>query len=128
MTLVLTSFRRTLASLDRARELPRDDLVRDAVVKRFEYCYELSWKFIRRSLIESLGREAVDEVTRRDLFRMAAQHGLVSDPEDWFAYHTARNETSHMYDEDKANEIAALTDRFAIDARRLLGELERRNA
>lgn len=108
--------------------MPRDDLVRDAVVKRFEYCYELGWKFVRRALIESLGREPIDEVTRRDLFRLAAQHGLIADPERWFAYHTARNETSHMYDEDKANEIAALSDRFAEDARQLLEELERRNA
>ena len=127
MTLVLASLRRTLDSLDRACAAPRDDIVRDAVVKRFEYCYELSWKFVRRALIEMVGREAVDELSRRDLFRLAAQHGLVSDPEHWFAYHTARNETSHMYDEDKANEIATLSERFAGDARQLLEVLERRN-
>lgn len=54
MQLDLSSWKRALDTLERgiARSLatPADNEVRDAVIQRFEYCYELSWKMLKRHL------------------------------------------------------------------------------
>lgn len=44
----------------------------------------------------------------------------------WFAYHRARNDTSHAYNQAIAEEVYEVAGRFAPDARRMLDELERR--
>ncbi len=128
MTLDLSTLARAVRTLETALALERTEIVRDAVVKRFEFTYELCWKFMRRSLVDSEGTEAIDALSRRDLFRSAARRGLIHDPEPWFSYHSARNESSHTYDEPKADEVAKLAESFAVDARALLTALESRHA
>jgi hypothetical protein len=58
---------------------------------------------------------------------LAAESRLITNVENWFKYHTARNETAHTYDPSKAAEIYALAAPFAFDARKLLQVLEQRN-
>ncbi|HHJ12019.1 MAG TPA: nucleotidyltransferase, partial [Chromatiales bacterium] len=97
------------------------------VVQNFEFSYELAWKFIRRWLAHNLGPSEVEGVSRRHLFRLAAEHGLIDNVETWMGYHQARNLTSHAYNQTVAREIALLADAFARDAHRLLDALEARN-
>jgi nucleotidyltransferase substrate binding protein (TIGR01987 family) len=125
----LTAFQSALAGLNRAvaRSLaaPADEELRDAVIQRFEYTYELAWKSLRRYL----EREGVDELatfSKRDLYREAAARGLVADPAAWFGYQIARNETSHTYNAGKAREVHGKAVTFAVDAEQLLAELDRR--
>lgn len=121
--LILTPFERALASLFIVLELPKDEIVRDATIQRFEYTYELAWKMIKRHL-EWAGASEADSLTRKELFREAARVGLLADAETWFEYHQARNLTSHTYDELKAEEAYTAARSFAVDARRLLDELK----
>ena len=58
---------------------------------------------------------------------MAARARLVDDPLPWFDYAKARNITSHVYDDTKAQEVYETALRFAADARRLLVALEQAN-
>ena len=104
------------------------DAIRSGVIQHFEFTYELSWKFIKRRLEADIGRTAVDGVGRRDLFRIAAENGLIEDVEKWFRYHIARNETSYTYDLAVAARVYAQCLTFAADAARLLTVLEARNA
>jgi hypothetical protein len=50
----LTSLEKALESLKRgvvrSRDDPADEELRDAVIQRFEYTYELSWKMLKRIL------------------------------------------------------------------------------
>ena len=50
----LTSLRKALTSLEKAihRHLqdPEDEEVRDSVIQRFEYSYELCWKMLSKEL------------------------------------------------------------------------------
>lgn len=66
--------------------------VRSEVIQHFEVTYELSWKLTKRWL-SLLGESfAVEGVSRRQLFRLAAEHRLIDDVEKWMRYHEARNE------------------------------------
>jgi nucleotidyltransferase substrate binding protein (TIGR01987 family) len=133
MELELTPFRNALASLERglARRHAHlaDEEVRDACIQRFEYCFELSWKMLKRQIEMELGNAAeVDGYSKRTLFRVAAERGLVSSPEAWFVYLVQRNKTSHAYDARVATEVASVLEEFLRDARALLATLESRDA
>ena len=77
MKLDLTSWQRALASLERAitRSVaaPGDEELRDAVIQRFEYSYELSWKMLKRHLEQVVPDPgAVDQWSFQALMREAA--------------------------------------------------------
>jgi nucleotidyltransferase substrate binding protein (TIGR01987 family) len=102
-------------------------LIIAGVIQNFEFTYELSWKFIKRWLNENVGSTYVDGVSRRELFRLAAEHQLIDDVDEWMFYHAARNQTSHSYDEKTAQEIFDASKQFTRIAKQLLTALEIRN-
>jgi nucleotidyltransferase substrate binding protein (TIGR01987 family) len=131
MTIDLTSLTKALASLSRAvtraTGAPEDEELRDAVIQRFEYSYELSWKMMRRVIVaEAASTAAVAGWSFRDLLREAGARGLVDDVEAWFEYRHQRNITAHTYDEDKAASVFETALRFLPDAQTLLHRLEHR--
>ena len=89
MTLDLTSFKQALVTLDTGLKMlahkPNDEFVRDACVQRFEYCYELSHKSLRRYLQASEATAAdVPSASFPALIRLGYQRGLLaSDWERW---------------------------------------------
>ncbi|MCV6588629.1 MAG: nucleotidyltransferase substrate binding protein [Marinobacterium sp.] len=127
MSLILTPLHKAVSSLELALAQPKNEFIRDAVIQRFEYTYELCWKMMRRRLIEDHGQSEVALLSRRELFRMAADYQLITDSISWMLYHKARNETSHLYDESKAEEVYLVAVDFLTDARLLQAQLERRN-
>src|SRR5205807_9998695 len=102
--LILTPFENALKSLEEVLRKPKDDIVRDATIQRFEYTYELAWKIMKRHL-KWAGAIRDDPRTHGDLLREAANYGLIHDAEIWLEYYRARNETSHTYDEETAEEV-----------------------
>ncbi len=73
----------------------------DAIIKRFEFTYELSWKLLK-AFLEYKGIMAK---TPRDCYKEAFSAGIIDDSEDWINMIEDRNITSHTYEEDSANEI-----------------------
>ena len=114
------------ARMRRFSEVERDG-IRAGVIQNFEVTYELSWKLIARWLRTYVGPDVADGVTRRELFRIAAEHRLIPDVDLWMDHHNARNSTSHIYDREKANLVYKATMDFVHDARLLLEALEERN-
>ena len=108
-----------------------DDVTRfglkSGVIQNFGFTYELCWKFIKRWLEENLGSTYVDGVSRRELFRLAAESRLINDVDLWMDYHHARNQTSHTYDEAKAQKVFETANRFLHDAELLYTAIETRN-
>jgi nucleotidyltransferase substrate binding protein (TIGR01987 family) len=100
-------------------------LLRDGVIQRFEYTFELSWKFLRRYL-EEYGLESVETLTNRELFRVGHEQGLIDDAEAWIGYLRGRNLTSHMYSEDIAEQVFQTAEAFLPSVRFLLGQLRER--
>lgn len=122
--LILTPFEDALKSLEDVLQEKKNDIVRDATIQRFEYTYELSWKMIKRHL-EWSGNSRTDALSKRDLFREAAEVGLIGDAETWFEYNGARNKIAHTYNESTAEEVYEAAIKFAPDARSLLVELKK---
>jgi nucleotidyltransferase substrate binding protein (TIGR01987 family) len=108
-----------------------DDITRYAIkagaIQNFEFTYELCWKFMKRWLENTLGNTYVDGVSRRELYRIAAEHQLIKDVDQWMIYHKARNITSHTYNEDRAEEVFQIAKTFAVDAEKLLHQIEAHN-
>ncbi|MBN1655082.1 MAG: nucleotidyltransferase substrate binding protein [Deltaproteobacteria bacterium] len=101
--------------------------VKSGVIQHFEFTYELCWKFIKRWLETNVSATSVDGVTRRELFRQAAENRLIDDVEQWIRHHEARNQTSRTYQADIAEAAYEAAHDFARDAVRLLKALEARN-
>lgn len=101
--------------------------VRAGAIKHFEFTYELSWLSIKRWLEANVSPTTGDGVTRRELFRLAAESRLIDNVDRWMRYHRARNRTSHTYRETTANEVYAVIPEFLADARSLLAILEANN-
>ena len=111
-----------MASLNKAQQRT----MRAGVIQNFKFTYELSWKTLRRQLKVEEGDEAVSILSRKDLYRLAAQKKLLDDPEVWFLFHQSRNQTSHTYDEEVAEDVYAVTLKFLPVAEALLAQLEAR--
>ncbi|MGP8336953.1 MAG: nucleotidyltransferase substrate binding protein [Methanosarcinaceae archaeon] len=114
-------------AVNRSQMTPYDEELRDAVIQRFEYTYELCWKMLKRQLeVESPNPSAVDALSFRDLMREGAEKGMIRYVEDWFIFREQRNITSHTYDENKAVSVYNTALDFLPHARDLLNELEKR--
>ena len=113
-----------LELMSRLDEVTRN-AVKAGVIQHFEFTYELCWKFIKRWLETNV--TAVDGVTRRELFRLAAENRLIDDVDEWMRYHAARKQTSHIYQPEIAETVYDTAHDFSRAAARLLAALEERN-
>ena len=138
MSLDLSSLQKAVSSLDRAlsvaaperlQAMPADqqEVMKAGVVQNFEFTYELCWKFMKRWLETNLSPMIADGVTRRELFRLAAENRLIEDVDQWMGYHDARNKTAHIYDLQIAQEVYETARGFVKDAEKFLRALEDRN-
>ena len=98
------------------------------VVKNFEFVYEVSIKMLKRVIErEPASPTEVDESNFKNLLRTAGEKGLMANVEAWFKYRKMRKITAHTYDHQKAHQVYQDSLGFIVDARALLGALERRN-
>lgn len=132
-TISLSSLERAIRSLEKAVSIDlvgvddplQNELYRDATIQRFEYTQELCVKFIRRVLLNAFSQTDVDELTYRDLMRVAFERGLIADPLPWFDAREARNKTSHAYDEKIATEVYLAASHFLPQAQEFLARLHK---
>lgn len=108
--------------LSEATEQAQNELMRDGVIQRFEYTMDLSWKMIQRYL-KIIQTDVSTIRSKNDLFREAARIQIIDNAESWMIHYAARNETSHDYDTEKANQVYAQVKLFLPDAKKLLETL-----
>lgn len=107
-----------------------DQQIRDGLIQRFEFTYDLSDKMLKRFLEEtSATPEAIDQMSFQSRIRMGnEQELLLSDWGRWKQYRDMRNVTSHTYDEAKALVVVAGIPDFIEEARFLRDKLAERIA
>jgi nucleotidyltransferase substrate binding protein (TIGR01987 family) len=88
------------------------DIKRDAVIKRFEFSYELLWKVYKK-----MARlEKLDYFNPKACFQFAFKSGLIDDEELFLEIIDARNKTTHVYSEEEAKKIYEFIKEKAINA------------
>lgn len=128
----LTALNRAIETLERGIKRsvahPADEELRDAVIQRFEYTYELCWKMLKRRIeMDAAVPANVDAMSFRELMRDAGERGLVADVAAWFVYREQRNITSHVYNAEKAASVYSTALDFLPDARQVLTKLQEAN-
>ena len=82
----------------------RNDTVRDGMIQRFEFTFELGWKALRNKCSTLACRIPC---TPKQVLREAYAAELIDDEGVWLDMLNARNQTSHIYDDHTAAVIAA---------------------
>ena len=92
-----------LHTLQTALDTTMDDafLVRDAAIQRFEFTFELCWKWLQKRLQE----EGIDGRSPKQVLREAYALGWLTDEDLWLAMVQDRNLTSHTYIEEIAADV-----------------------
>ncbi len=138
MPLELDSLKKSIDILRRSRRAADEGMtdlnadlqeaVKAGVIHNFKVSFDQCWKFIQRWIRNNLSPEDADfPRSRKELFRIAARSGLVSDPLPWFEFGEARNLTSHTYDAGQAAAAYEAARRFLAHAEELLARLKERN-
>lgn len=81
-------------------ENPGSSTIKDGVIQRFEFTYELCWRLMK-AYLEFEGIENAN--SPRSVFREAFKIGLIDD--EWIQLLEDRNLTTHTYSEDNALKI-----------------------
>ena len=77
-------------------------MMRDSIIKRFEFTFELAWK-VMKDFAEYNGYEDMAN-SPRNAIRLAMQMGIISDTA-WMSMLESRNTMAHVYDEEEADSI-----------------------
>jgi len=86
-----------------------DTQIRDGLIQRFEFTYEISHRMLKRYLEATSANPAeFDDMAFQDLIRTGNERGLLlSSWPQWRTYRDMRAKTSHTYDENVALEVVA---------------------
>lgn len=112
------------ATLERFMQNDATEQEQAGIIQAFEFCYELSWKIIKRVLY----MEGIEVASPRSAFREAARNGIIEDVKLWFNFLEKRNKTVHTYDKLILQEILAIMPEFKSELSRLIDVLEKKLA
>ncbi len=118
----IAPFERAIQRLEeglvRYRSDKTDTLVRDGLIQRFEFTYELGHKILKRCLeYASANPEQIDRMTFQDLIRTANEQGLLlGEWIDWRQFRDMRAKSSHTYDEEMSLQVIENIPRFIEEA------------
>ena len=129
LTPLLNAVNRLSEGLTRYEKDIADTQIRDGLIQRFEFSYEISHKMLKRYLeAVSPTPEQFDAMAFADLIRSGNEQGLLlSDWSQWRMYREMRSKTSHPYDEEVAIQVVQGIPAFLEEARHLLKHLQERN-
>lgn len=117
---LLEDFEKTILRLEDVLKLVKTEVVRDSAIKRFELCFDLSWKCIKLYA----KREGVECFSPRDCLKVAYQLGLIDYDETWLKMLDDRNLTVHVYKEKYAEEVYSRLFNYTEYFRKLLNRIK----
>ena len=129
-TSLRNAVRRLREGLTRYEREPTDEQIRDGLIQRFEFTYELTHKMLRRYLKETAASpDDIERMPFADLVRTANAQGLLrGDWPVWRRFREMRARTSHTYDAKVASQVASAIPGFLEEAEHFYAELQRRLA
>ena len=119
--IIITPLLKAKATLDEALTIASSKLERDGCIQRFEFCYELAWKTMKRFL----NARGIEANSPKVTFREAARERLIDDPEKWFDFLKMRNSTVHVYSEEETISIFNKLSGFQAELDKLIKNLQK---
>lgn len=80
----------------------KNELLRDGIIQRFEFTFELAWKTLKE-VFEEEGLIGLN--SPKSVLKEAYSAAIIEDEKLWMNMLIDRNPTSHMYNENNAIEI-----------------------
>jgi len=127
-----TSLRSALSRLAEGYQRYQSDVsdiqIRDGLIQRYEFTYEISHKMLKRHLeMTSASPEAFDALPFADLIRTANEQSLLkSDWSAWKIFREMRAKTSHTNDEDIAQTVVKIIPAFIDEIEFLVRQFDQR--
>lgn len=134
MTLDIKPLLNAIARLEEGWETYQRDttqtLIRDGLIQRFEFTYEIAHKMLKRYLEHASATPGeYDNMPFQDQVRSGNEQGLLlGDWPKWRGYRDMRSKTSHTYDEEIALEVVAGIPPFLDEVRYFRDQLSQRLA
>jgi nucleotidyltransferase substrate binding protein (TIGR01987 family) len=130
LTPLINATDRLREGLARHQREPNDEQLRDGLIQRFEFTYELAHRMLRRFIRQTAASpEEVDRMAFQDLIRTANQQGLLlGDWPTWHRYRDLRARTSHTYRAETAQQVTAVIPAFLAETEYLRDQLRSRLA
>lgn len=103
-----SNFTKALKRLNEANAVYKnhvdDDIFQDALIKRFEFTFELAWKTLREYMAEQ--GYAGEVVSPKRVLSVAFCEGFIDNEEIWLSMLDDRNLSAHEYSRESSFEIA----------------------
>jgi nucleotidyltransferase substrate binding protein (TIGR01987 family) len=100
----IIAFEQALKTFKEALLENPSQLERDGAIQRFEYCFDLSWKALKRYLEKS---GLIDLNSPRSVFAAAYAEGVINDEIIWSTIILKRNASVHTYNQQLAETLFA---------------------
>jgi nucleotidyltransferase substrate binding protein (TIGR01987 family) len=98
----LANLDNALTRLKEALNEPKDNaLIIDGTIQRFEFAIELFWKTLKRAF----EIEGIQTSTPKDVLKKAYAANWIENEAVWLQMLNDRSATSHVYDQEEAEEI-----------------------
>lgn len=124
--LSLKPLQAALESLEDILSQPLNEYIRDGVIQRFEFTFELSWKALQR-YFRLIGREDIASGPK-PIIREAGKDGLIDNVEAWLDFLEKRNISTHVYNDKQAESVYQSAKDFPKSVKQLLENLNDRKA
>lgn len=117
---------RLVEGLERYQQNITDIQIRDGLIQRFEFTYELSHKILKRYLeLTAADPTLISEMNFQDIIRTANDKNLLlGNWLDWKDYRNMRSRTSHTYDEETALDVVSGIPKFLAEVQFLHTKLQ----
>lgn len=128
LTSLDNALQRLTEGIARYEQDTTDTQIRDGLIQRFEFSYEISHKMLKRYLeMSSATPTQFDSMAFPDLIRTGNEQGLLlGDWPRWRTYREMRGKTSHAHDEKIAIEVVTHIPAFLEEAGYLRDQIKAR--
>ena len=117
----LEKFKKALIALESIylKPLQEDRSNIDATIQRFEFTFELAWKFLKDYFLE----RDIELNYPKEVIKEAFNVNLIDNEDVWIKMLKDRNMTSHTYNEKLADEIHIRIRLYVPELRNLLNKV-----
>jgi len=84
-----------------------DEIYRMGMIGQFQLTFELAWKALK-FVLEQDGVGEAETGSARDILKLAVRTGFLQDENIWLLMLKKRNQSTHIYNEEDADELLIL--------------------